>query len=242
MKQRTFWTILAVVCALISVYFLTQLLSFHAETRAAQDSYAALRTVATTPAQTPDTPAETPPSDDTPKPPAIDTSALRAQQGYRFWIDIPNTKISYPVMQSADNAYYLDHLWNGEKNRAGSLFLDWRNADGLMSQNAVVYGHNMKDGSMFADLLQYESPQFMEENETLWVLTDGQAQRWRIVSAHIVSATAACYQLDFTDDFPAWLAQQAGTAAGGERVLTLSTCTSASPDERMVVHAIPEDE
>ena len=73
------------------------------------------------------------------------------------WIEIPGLEISYPVVQGRDNDYYLHHLITGENHKSGSIFMDFHNQENLSDRNSIIYGHNMKDGSMFGTLDQYQS-------------------------------------------------------------------------------------
>ena len=67
------------------------------------------------------------------------------------YIEIPNTNISYPIMQGEDNNYYLKHLPNGDSNKIGSIFIDYRNNE-FNDQNTIIYGHNFNNGTMFIKL------------------------------------------------------------------------------------------
>ena len=71
------------------------------------------------------------------------------------WLYCPDTSINYPVVQAADNEYYLHRLLDDSKNAAGTLFMDYRNSADLSDWNSVIYGHNMKNGSMFGSLPDY---------------------------------------------------------------------------------------
>ena len=74
---------------------------------------------------------------------------------FKFWIDIPDTNISYPVVQASDNDYYLRRTFEGNSNVGGVVFVDYRCAADLSGRNVVIYGHRMNDGSMFASLKSY---------------------------------------------------------------------------------------
>lgn len=65
------------------------------------------------------------------------------------WIDIPGAGISYPVLQGEDNSYYLTHLASGQFGISGSIFMDYHNRQDFSDQNTIIYGHNMKDDSMW---------------------------------------------------------------------------------------------
>ena len=72
------------------------------------------------------------------------------------WLFAEGTNVDYPVVQTDNNDYYLTHLYNGEANASGALFLDYRNNGLFMDQNTVIYGHHMQNGSMFGSLNLYK--------------------------------------------------------------------------------------
>lgn len=82
------------------------------------------------------------------------------------WLTIADTEIDYPILQSTDNDYYLHHNYKNEKARAGSIFKDYRNTNEFLDKNTIIYGHNMKDGSMFADLRKYLDKDFLAAHPT----------------------------------------------------------------------------
>lgn len=77
---------------------------------------------------------------------------------YTAWLYIPNTNISYPIVKGADNSFYLNHNFLKQESNAGSIFIDY-NINEFKDRNTIIYGHYMKDGSMFADLHKiYSNP------------------------------------------------------------------------------------
>ena len=78
------------------------------------------------------------------------------------WIFGAGGEISYPVVQGEDNEYYLNHLFNGEVNSSGSIFLDVRCEGDFSGFHSILYGHHMKNGAMFGRLNQYESQSYYE--------------------------------------------------------------------------------
>jgi len=69
------------------------------------------------------------------------------------WITIPNTNINYPIVKNDDNEYYLNHNFEKSENKGGAIFMDYRLKEDFSNFNTILYGHNMKDGSMFADVI-----------------------------------------------------------------------------------------
>ena len=80
------------------------------------------------------------------------------------WISLKDTMIDYPLVQTDDNEYYLTHIFTKEKNKLGTLFIDYRNNADLSDKNTIIYGHNMHDGSMFAALLNYTEQAFYDQH------------------------------------------------------------------------------
>ena len=82
--------------------------------------------------------------------PEIDFEALKDKnQDFRYWLYIPALELNYPVAQGADNEAYLYKTFEGEKNSAGCIFMDAGNSPDLSDRNTVIYGHNMKNRTMF---------------------------------------------------------------------------------------------
>src|SRR5699024_4709303 len=82
------------------------------------------------------------------------------------WITIDDTKIDYPIVQAGDNLTYLNRNFYGEETRAGSIFMDYRNNLAHDNKNIIVYGHRMRDGTMFQQLTKFLEADFVEKNDT----------------------------------------------------------------------------
>lgn len=82
------------------------------------------------------------------------------------WITVDGTQIDYPILQSDNNVDYLTENYNGDSSIAGSIFMDYRNDVIGDELNTVIYGHRMKDGSMFQDLIKYLDEDFFREHQT----------------------------------------------------------------------------
>jgi sortase B len=87
------------------------------------------------------------------------------------WLYIPDTVINYPVMQSDDNFYYLDHTYDGSPLKAGSVYLDCRCEGRFRNPINIVYAHNMKNGSMFAQITRFKNDSFFESHKYGWLAT-----------------------------------------------------------------------
>lgn len=93
------------------------------------------------------------------------------------WLYIPDTPINYPIMQSDDNDYYLSHAYDGSYLKAGSVFLDHRCENRFMNPINIVYAHNMKNGSMFAGVLNFADPAYFDSHRYGWIATSENVYR-----------------------------------------------------------------
>ena len=163
------------------------------------------------------------------------------------WIRIPDTQIDYPIVQGEDNEFYLKHDWKGERNSVGAIFMDHASSPSLVDYNTLIYGHNMNDGSMFAQLRQYCSSQFFETRRHVYLLTDTGCFRYDIFSSYLAGVDSPTYGLSFQqrstrEEFLRSALDSSVIDAGIEpgirdRILTLSTCSNSGQTTRWVVHA-----
>lgn len=179
---------------------------------------------------------------------AIDLAALReVNEDVVGWIRIPDTKIDYPLMQGEDNDYYLNHTWERSSNSVGSIFLEYRNSPDLMDYNTIIYGHNMKNGSMFATLSRYSSEQYWELHPYVYITTDAGVYRYEVFSSYKANVDGVTYGLSFhqAKTKETFLLHILGNSSihpeivpgKNDRILTLSTCSGADYSTRWVVHA-----
>ena len=163
------------------------------------------------------------------------------------WIAFDTLDISYPVMHGEENTYYLTHTFSGKTNSSGSIFMEAGNSGDFTDFHTLLYGHNMKNGSMFGLLKKYSEEEFYQGNEFFTVYLEDRYYRYQIFSVHNVAVTDQVYTIGFApnqefEDFVERLNRQAwydtGITAGvNDKVVTLSTC-SASDEIRYVVHAV----
>lgn len=162
------------------------------------------------------------------------------------WIEIPGSGISYPVMKAGDDAYYLNHTFSKKVNSSGSIFMEALNAADFTDLHTILYGHNMKNGSMFAGLKNYTSPSYLLSHPTVYVdLPDG-THAYQIFSCYEAEADSDSYTIGFAPDeqyaaFVQSLKDRSQYDTGvdvsvNDSVITLSTCTK-SGEKRFLVHA-----
>ena len=159
--------------------------------------------------------------------PCGNTLPWRSQKkGKIAWIRSPDTRIDYPVVQGTDNEYYLKHTFKKTEHVAGSIFLDKDNSPDFTNRKTILYGHNMKDGSMFQGLHKYESESYLQEHNKVYLyLPDGEALTYIVIKCGYVKADS--------DTF--WLGEQVET-----RTLLLSTCGSDSSKRLVLFCELPE--
>lgn len=102
------------------------------------------------------------------------------------WISLKDTVIDYPLVQGDNNEYYLTHIFTKEKNKLGTIFIDYRNKADLSDKNTIIYGHNMHDGSMFATLLNYTEQDFYDQHPII-ELTIGENDYQVLLFAGIIT-------------------------------------------------------
>ena len=188
----------------------------------------------------------------------VDFEALRkVNPDIYAWIEIPGTNIRYPIVQSqTDDAYYLDPTIEGKKGYPGSLYTESLKSKEFDDFNTVIYGHNMKDGTMFKDLHNYEDAQYMREHPVVEIYTSEKKLTYHIYAAVVYSDIHILKSYDFSlaDHRNAYLESVRNarnlkntfheniSADSEDKILTLSTCVGGQPDKRYIVEAVLTDE
>ncbi len=163
------------------------------------------------------------------------------------WIEIPNTNVSYPVMFAADYEEYIHTTFDGSYNPSGSIFADYRCNRDFSSKNTILYGHNMKDGSMFADISDYLDEDKFLANKEIRIYMKGEVLLYEVFSAFQTEASDENYNVSFSDNdyFYSWVKRVASYSwyytevelRPEDRVLMLSTCKGGENNTRTVVFA-----
>ena len=130
----------------------------------------------------------------------VDIKSLKEDYpNIKAYIEINNTNINYPVVQGDDNEYYLSHLPNDEKNKMGSIYLDYRNND-FNDDNTIIYGHNMNDDTMFSELENYKDEKYYEAHKTYTLYTLKEDLEVEIVAAYIADASKESLPISFESE------------------------------------------
>ncbi len=169
------------------------------------------------------------------------------------WLEIKDTNINYPVLQSTDNDYYLTHNYKKEYSISGSLFLDKDFNMNEGSSNYLIYGHRNKQGIMFEDLMKYSNEDFYKEHKRIKFTTNKEDKEYEILSVfysrvyyqneknvfryyYFVNAKNQEEYNNFVNECKKASIYDTGiTATYGEQLLTLSTCEYSQEDGRFVV-------
>lgn len=163
------------------------------------------------------------------------------------WIYCAGTEINYPVLQGRDNDQYLRRMLDGTYNVAGSIFLDARCASDFSTITSIIYGHNMKNESMFGSLPKYEEQVYYDEHPNIWLFTPEKNYCIEVVSGFITPADSTIYTLHSSvDAMRQTLADAAAhsdfvSAANldnAERMVVLSTCAYDYEDARYVLTGV----
>lgn len=157
------------------------------------------------------------------------------------WLYIPDTNINYPVMQSGDNEYYTRRAVDGSYLYAGSLFMDYRCSSDFSDFNSVIYGHNMGNGTMFANIPNYENEEYFMEHSYGWLTTDDNVRLIDFFAVARTVDTSGLYLADST--FEKWDSQLRNCASiykeievtESDHLLMLSTCTGAEGSSRTIL-------
>lgn len=157
--------------------------------------------------------------------PEIDFNGLRAiNKDIVAWIQIPGIGVDYPVVQGKDNEHYLHYTFDGKANKAGSIFLDYRNRADFTDNKVILYGHNMKDGSMFSNLKKFQDANFRKEQGKLWIYLPEKILMYEVIECRSVTKRDVVYEMDNEEK---------------EKQIILSTCAS-SANIRIILKCIME--
>jgi len=184
----------------------------------------------------------------------VDFEALKKINAEIYaWITIPGTVIDYPVVQSEkDDAKYLTLTAEEEESAAGSIFSESKNAKDFSDVHTVLYGHNMKDGTMFAGLHKFEEEEFFNAHRTVVIYTPDAIRYYRIFAAYLYDDRHLLQSFDCSDaevfeayiksimeqrNLYAYIDRKAKIRVS-DRILTLSTCHSMGPEYRYLVQAV----
>lgn len=163
------------------------------------------------------------------------------------WLQVKGTNINYPFVQATDNEFYLRHTFDKSYNRAGWVFLDYRNKLSEEEKNTIIYAHARVDGVMFGSLKNILNNGWLNNtnNHIVKLSTEYENTLWQVFSVYNIPVTSDYLKVDFQDDieyeeFINMIQNRTAynfntTVSVTDRILTLSTCYNE--DDRVVLHA-----
>lgn len=162
------------------------------------------------------------------------------------WIKVNGTDIDFPVVKGTDNSYYLTHNFDKEKNKAGWIFADYRNKFDGTDKNIIIYGHNMKNGSMFASLKDVIKEEWYnnENNKYIALITENENCKYQVFSVYQIETEEYYLQTNISN-FKEFVEKIKGRSKKKfnvdiketDSILTLSTCAD-NTKYRVVLHAV----
>lgn len=170
---------------------------------------------------------------------------------YHILPDYLDNKKSADTYQTLEEKYLRSDIY-GEEHIAGSLFLEGKSKPDFSDYYTIIYGHNMRDGSMFGELDLYKETDFWKNHQYFTLYTENMAYRYHIFSSQMASMSGKVFRIGYIlgkeyEDFIGEMVQDSLIETGlhsesSDRILTLSTCTGNGYDSRMTVHAVCIDE
>lgn len=172
------------------------------------------------------------------------------------WITVPGTVIDYPILQHpSDNTYYLNYNIDGSYGYPGCIYTENMNSKEFTDNNTVIYGHNMKNGTMFAGLHKYEDASFFEQNSKVYIYTPEKELSYTIFAAYIYDDRHLLYSFNFADqavystyleNIQSMRSMNANFREGIEvtaedKIITLVTCIANQDDKRLLVQAVLDE-
>lgn len=184
----------------------------------------------------------------------VDFTALQQRNPDVYaWIQIPNTAVDYPILQSStDNAYYLNHTIDREEKREGAIFTENFNTKTFEDPNTVIYGHDMKNGSMFQSIHNYMDRSFFDTNRDITIYMPDQILHYKIFAAYLTDNKHLLMNYNFwnQEEYKQYLdsifskrdmnafVDTSMEATNEDKIITLSTCYAGISTQRYLVQAV----
>ena len=170
------------------------------------------------------------------------------------WVHVPDTNIDYPILQheGEDQSYYLTRDIYGESNQAGSIYTEDYNNKHFQDPNTIIYGHNMKNGSMFHNVRYFAEREFFDEHEELYIYMPGKILKYQIINCYVYDDRhlLGSFDLSKEDVHEAYLEEimsprsmytmirEGVELTTEDKLITLSTCVANQPNNRRLLQAV----
>ena len=246
------WWLILLIALAVFAFSAYKLVTIWMEYKQGVDEYDNLKQFAVSPTST----DSEVPSGDSGEPeeveegPQINFKALKAINedvvGWLYVEALPD--INYPIVHGKDNDYYLHRTFKGESNFSGSIFLEATNKSDFSDPHNIIFGHNMKNGSMFGQLKDFRNKEVYDKSQYFWICTPKKNYKYKIFSVQEVLSGGDAYLL-FSQPGPEMLKYAQGMEAKSEvhtpdinftmdsRIATLSTCTTTTIN-RLIVQGV----
>ncbi len=179
----------------------------------------------------------------------IDFDKLKEINGdFVGWLYYAPLDLSYPIVRGDDNDYYTHYTFENENNSSGAIFMDFLNRPNMDNYNTIIYGHNMRNGTMFGSLKKLlNDASIIEEDPYFYIFTEDQAFMYEIASVYITNSESATYNLieteedqqeyiEYIQEVSTWFWDK--EIASSDKIVTLSTCHGLHSTNRTVVHGV----
>ncbi len=163
----------------------------------------------------------------------------------KAWITLADTPLDYPVMQADDNEYYLKRMYDGKSSKYGSIFMDYRSLSDFSGRNTVIYGHNMRNRTMFSLIREYRKQAFFDEHPLMTIYTPEGDLLFEAVSGTIENGDREFVRFEFEsdEDFLSYvqgfkdrsLFKGGAEVSAGDRIVSLCTCSYEAGNTRFMV-------
>ena len=168
------------------------------------------------------------------------------------WIVVPGTKIDYPILRCKKWNEYLHKDYKGQPSKPGSIFIQPETKEDFSDFHTIIFGHNMRNKSMFGSLHSYEDESFWKKHRRIYIYQPGKAVRYRILSAYDCKDGSETYRIEYKDEKAKeeWISMirkesyfsvKDGVKVS-DHILTLSTCSNGGPrSSRYVIHGLQKE-
>ena len=167
-------------------------------------------------------------------------------EDYRGWIKVDNTNIDYPIVQGKDNSFYLDKDINKNYVSSGSIFMNYLN-NGFNDENTILFGHHMRNKTMFAQLEKYKEKEFFQNDNDIKIeVENDKVLTYKVFSVYVTDANDNYIKTNFDNksEYKELLDKIKNKSIyksdinvdENDKIITLSTCSYKFNDARMVVH------
>ena len=251
MKKKIIGTILTLLCTSVVAFSGWQVYKIMSEYQSGEKVYLELEEYVSPQTEEKNTDHQTESSESENKTilPVVEFEKLKSiNNDFVAWIYCEGTAINYPVVHYKDNTYYLKHMFDGSYNSAGCIFLDCRNSSDFTDENNIIYGHHMKNNSMFSSITKYKQQAYYDEHPELLLMTPEQNFKIELFSGYVANVEDEAWQLifDSEEDRAVWIERTIEKStfnspvipAATDKIITLSTCSYEFDNARYVLTGV----